>query len=71
MAVNTLGTTHFTSVPASQILGVVHGPRATPVTATERRAKSVNISESRAFAKPTLPDYRVPPTTFQRLFASV
>jgi hypothetical protein len=64
MAVNTLCTTHFISVPEAQILGAVQAPEASP-------AKSLNTSEPTAFAKPTLPDYRVPPTTFYRLFASV
>ena len=43
-----------------------------PATAVmQRRAKLLNISESTAFAKPTLPHYRVPLTTFYYLFASV
>jgi hypothetical protein len=71
MAVNTLRTAHLMSVPAAQILGIVEAQEANPVTVTERRAKSLKISESTAFAKPTLPHYRVPPTTFYRLFASV
>jgi hypothetical protein len=59
------------SVPAAQILGALQAPEASPDTATERRAKSLNIIESTDFAKPTLQDYRVPPTTVHRLFASV